>query len=335
VQPIFAQLKRVLLGAAVVAALGLSLASPISAQTGPIAPDDGAARVDARSEAANVHVLLVADTDEVQYNAAGQIVGSIGPAVGQDVAAVQKLFEMFLAAQPELKGRIKITVLTGKNATPAQVRAYYRDLKCGPNDNLFFFLASHGGMRRGVESAEEAHILCVCSRLKADGCMTRSEVRRLMEGKQPRGIVLLTNVCSSYPEKREAPLHVDRSVVRSAPGLGPNAVTVRNLLFRAPRLVNITAAQDGTPAVAGHIGSAFGGASSAFTVALLHVLCDPDRNFATWEQLFPALAEETSKASGRLHRPRIFGLSEHRVGPAGPTPAPVREPETGPIGPDR
>jgi len=323
------------MGAIAATALWLSLASLARAQTGPIEPDGGAAKVEARSEAANVHVLLVADTDEVQYNAAGQVVGGIGRAVGQDVVAVQKLLQMFLTANPELAGRIKITVLTGRNATPAQVRAYYRDLKCGPNDNLFFFLASHGAMRRGVESAEEAHILAVCSRLRADGCMTRSEVRRLMEQKRPRGIVLLTNVCSSYPREREGPLFVDRSVERSAPGLGPNAVTVRNLLFRAPRLVNITAAQDGTPALAGHLGSSFAGASSAFTVALLHVLCDPDRNFATWGQLFPALAEETSKASGRVHRPRVFGLREHRVGPSGPAPAPVREPETGPIDSDR
>jgi hypothetical protein len=324
VQPIFAQIKRVLLGAVVVAALGLSLASWSSAQTGPIAPE-------ARSEAANVHVLLVADTDDVRYDAAGNFAGGIGPAVGKDVEAFRKLLDMVQAAHPQLKGRIKVTVLTGKNATPAKVQAYYRDLKCGPNDNLLFYLSSHGGMRRGAESAEEAHILAVCSRLKADGEITRSEVRRLMEGKQPRGIVLITDVCSSYgPEDGLAP---DRSVRRSAPGTGPNAATVRNLLFQAPRLVNITAAQDGTPARASHEGSAFGGARSAFTVALLHLLCDADRDFTTWEQFFPALDEETFKASGRVHRPRHFGLNEHRVRAPRVVPGPAREPDTGPIGP--
>jgi Caspase domain len=323
----FAPLKRVVIAAIAVAALCLPVGLA-QAQTGPT--PSAAVKVQAATEARYVHVLLVADTDELRRDADGNLRG-IGQAVGKDVVALSKALEMVVADQPELTGRIKLTVLTGKDATPANIRAYYRDLSCGPNDNLFFYLSSHGGMRRGAGTAEGAHLLMVNSQLGPNGWLSRLEVRTLMERKRPRGLVLLTDVCSSYLGDEPPQQVMDRGVRRRAPGLAPNAQTVRNLLFRAPNRVNITAAQDGTAAEANHVGAAFGGARSAFTVALLHLLCDGSRTFATWEELFPALQEETYKASGRLHSPRHFGLMEQPRRP-GPTPAPSA-PETGPVGP--
>jgi hypothetical protein len=310
VRTLLSSLERALLGAAVLAALCLPLRTPAWAQTGPESTSPSSPAGIVAAEADKVHVLLVGDTLD----------RNVGAQIGNDVRAFQRFLATAERADPGLRGRLEVTILAGRNADPAQVRAYFNNLKCGPNDNLFFFLCCHGVMLRGLRFPEEAHILVINSGLREprewlpngerllEGMMQRSEVRRMMEAKRPRGLVLLTNVCSSYgPNDGAEP---DFSVLRAEPGPGPNAATVRGLLFHSPRLVDITATQDGCPALADHVGSAFGGAASAFTVSLLHLLCEPGRAFRSWEELWPALGAETLAASGRLQRPRLFGLRE-------------------------
>ncbi len=302
--------RRLLLGALTGLALLAGLASAPTfagahrppAVTRPV-PVPSAARY---AEAANVHVLIVGDTNDGGPN-------GVGPACRKDVQAFQHFLRMTEAAHPDLRGRIKAHVLTGRRSSPASVRAYYRNLRSGPNDNLLFYLTSHGAMRRGAASPEEAHVLNLNTGMGDTGRMTRAEVRRLMQQKRPRGIIILTDVCSSYCGETSA-VRANTTVRRAAPGTAPNRDTVRNLLFRAPRLVSITAAQDGRTASCGHVGTAFGDASSAFTVALLHVCCDPQRTFASWNELFPALRYETYTASGRQHWARHFLLREYAGG---------------------
>jgi Caspase domain len=250
-------------------------------------------------EADKLHVvLLVAGHD-----------GGIGNADLKDIAAMKHTMD---AAFANDNGRVVYHDLTGINDdtgnvyTAAEILAYLRGMEIGKNDNVLVFHSGHGAIT-DRDRPEDSHVLLVDG-----GKLARKDIRDILSAKSPRSLMILTDCCSAFVGG-PAGFAGGRGLVA---GPAVNVATVRNLLLKASGIVSITAAEDGTNAIANFTGDNPGQAGSAFTVALTRLWYRVDVTFTSWEQMFPELRAETHLASGGVHQARAFEISTNAVVPA-------------------
>lgn len=255
------------------------------AQTGPIDPAKFA--VDAQVEADKVHLIV---TGYTKVN--GE---DIGPDCRADVTAVQAMFSA--AFQGAWRNRLEIHPLYGNAWTAEKIRRYLRELSIGRNEVVVFYHAGHGCIQDAARPVE-THVLEVNS-----GLLYRGEIKRLLLSHNCRGVIVLTDCCSSVPTVGRV-----RSINAAAePHL--NRQTVRNLFLRLRGVVDITAAEVGQNAGNTQLGS-FAGAQGAFTVAFLKVASE-EHVYASWQDFFPALRQMTRTSSGGRHQAQAFALREN------------------------
>jgi hypothetical protein len=259
----------------------------------------------APAEASRLRILLVIDT--------------LGDNHAQRFGAVEdgnNMIRTLTAAlkSQKLEGRYTLTVLKGKQATPANVLAYYRHLKTGPNESLLFYYTGHGCLDRS-----RGQIMTLNS-----GNLYRGDLRKAMEAHHPRLAVILTDCCSGYanshpqPGRRTATLS-ELSGPDVAMGYRAKAVVsgavLHDLFFRHQGLVMISAAKAGQ--------LSYGNPSrggSYFTVAFCKFLQQPagqfDRNrngLVEWREFYPFVREETDRLSrlgGHAQSPQALKLGQ-------------------------
>jgi len=126
----------------------------------------------------------------------------------------------------------------------------------------------------------------------------------------PKSYCAAVECCSSYPETPIA-----RPLTRA--NAAYNAQTIQALFLRVRGLVSLTAAEPGDGATSLHVGANPGQAGSAFTVALLRLMCNENRTYARWGELYPHLQQETADASSiqgsPAHRAHAFRIEETKV----------------------
>jgi hypothetical protein len=250
------------------------------------------ARVNA-DEADKVHVVLLV------YGKDGQF----GAACRKDVHAFAKMLDQGFEQKAD---RLEFHDYTGLNPTnfrpwtPKEVLADLARMQVGTNDSIVLYHSGHG-MIVDPKSPESSQIM-----VTNEGPIQRGDLLRVLNAHHPRGLVLLTDCCSSFPETPAR--HLTRT------NLSYNAQTVQSLFLKVRGGISITAAEPGDGATSLHVGSNPGQACSDFTVALLRLMCNQDRSFANWSQLFPSLQQETADASSLqgtpLHRAFAFRLEE-------------------------
>lgn len=251
-------------------------------------------RLVAADEADKVHVVLLVYGKD----------GAFGAACRKDVSAFAKMLDQGFEQKAD---RLVFHDYTGLNPatfrpwTPREVLADLKEMKVGTNDAIVLYHSGHG-MIADPKSPEASQIV-----LTDEGPIERGELLQILKAKHARGLVLLTDCCSSYPQTPVA-RHVTRT------NLAYNARTIQALFLQVRGLISITAAEPGDGATPAHVGSNPGQASSAFTVALLRLMCNQDRSYANWTELFPALHQETADASALqgtpLHRAHAFRIEE-------------------------
>jgi hypothetical protein len=280
------RLKRLVFGVLTLSALSLiTFATPGWAdRNGVKAPPAKVA-----AEADQLHLILLGYTKA----------DNVGIACGKDVLAMKHHLETAFAKD---KGRLVIHNLTGNQWSGAKVLKYLREMKVGHNDNVLVYHSGHGAIAN-PKQPEKSQVLVLNS-----GRVLRGEIKQILQGKHPRGLIILTDCCSSFAGGQELPSLVQPTSL--------NVHSVRNLFVKMRGVVSITAAQDGQSAVASSKGVNLTGARSAFTVALFQVLSNPKRVFTSWEDLFPTLSEQTDLVSGGQHQPRAFALAEPSSGKA-------------------
>src|SRR5262245_53671531 len=188
---------------------------------------------DVPPEATRVRILLIIDTHGLNADANG---------FAADKDSMKKVIKEAMRDQ-NLEDRYTLDILHGADATPARVLAYYRGLKVAPTDALLCYYSGHGGAHKGG-----GHFL----ELKA-GRLQRDELRKAMEGKRPRLVVLLSDCCADYGD---VPLSrilladdgkMDAGKKKRDPGArqntlrSPRGETLRHLLFHGRGVVDITA----------------------------------------------------------------------------------------------
>jgi hypothetical protein len=162
---------------------------------------------------AKVHALVVCDTLDEQ----------IGEGVRLDRAMVERVVRGGFANGHS--HRLSWTLLEGKNATVANVLAYYENLKSSDEDTIFFFYSGHGGMLR------DDHLLAFDERLR------RSDLRGAIHTRPHRLALIVSDCCANYPE---TPRGLALPTTEPA-----NWETIEALFFRPSAMVDVTAASPG------------------------------------------------------------------------------------------
>jgi hypothetical protein len=226
----------------------------------------GAATAASPPELRKVHALLVVDT-----------LSDLGESVKIDGERVDHLLSNNLP-----RDRVEIRVLTGKDVKADAILAYYRDLKVGPDDALFFYYAGHG-----ATDPRKGHFLAL-QELNARPLL-RADLRRAMQEHQPGLIVLLTDCCSTVyklPGKSRR-VYEDEGAARTMQPV------LRCLLYQSRGVVDITASTGNASFGDDHDGGIFTRTFDRLVRAGI-APSDADRDgFVTWPEFFSRLQAET------------------------------------------
>jgi hypothetical protein len=220
----------------------------------------------APKEVTKLHALLVFDTADDALSDSLEIDES-------------RVFSLLTNKIPQ--DRVSITVLKGKQVTPARILDHYRRAKPKAEDGLLFFYGGHGA----TDPDKKQHYF----QLACGENLLRSSVRTAMESKKTALVVLLSDCCST-PQKiatvKTRKIQSPRSVKQIHP-------TLRCLLFKSRGTVDVTAATD-APSWSDNL------EGGLFTRALCKMMTkdvkslDADGDgLVTWREFFPRLQEET------------------------------------------
>jgi hypothetical protein len=127
-------------------------------------------------EAKRLRVLLVLDTDD-----------RMGATWGLDGQNMKHLLRELLDKQG-LKDRYTLDMFTGSKVTSQSVLSYYKDLKTGPDEALFFYYSGHGGFFK-----PQGHFMAFTR-----GRLYRNDLLKAMNLYKPQLRVLLTDCCANY-----------------------------------------------------------------------------------------------------------------------------------------
>jgi hypothetical protein len=278
----------------------------------PRARDDDADRrpegqADYPAEASRVHVIYLV------YNAGG----AFGRACQSDVDGFRATLEDGFGTT---SGRLVHHDWTrghpekGRPYSLEELKDFLRNLRLGRNDTVVVFQSGHGCIGDLGRPEDSQYLGCTNGTPGQPGQrvyeLRRGWLMSTLQAARPRALIVLTDCCSKYQPRRDDGFDAQHGFSHAPPGV--NGGTVRQLFLRAVGVVSITGADDGECSIVGYSGSNPGKAGSAFTVALLRLMYDPDRTYQSWQEFFPALRRETFRASsGRpspAHQARAFRL---------------------------
>ena len=217
-------------------------------------------------ELRKLHALLVVDT-----------LSGLGESVKIDGERIDHLLSNNLP-----RDRAEILVLTGKDANAEAILSYYRSLKVGRDDALFFYYAGHG-----ATDAQKGHFLALQD--LAARPLLRADLRKAMQERQPGLIVIMTDCCSN-----RFPLPgVFRRVVPdkgTATAIDP---VLRCLLYQSRGVVDITAASGNASFGDDHKGGIF---TRTFDKLVRGGISQSDADgdgFVSWPEFFARLQSRT------------------------------------------
>jgi hypothetical protein len=217
-------------------------------------------------ELRKVHALVVVDTRS-----------GLGESVKIDGERIDRLLSNRLPRE-----RTEIRILTGKDVNAEAILAYYRSLKVGPDDALFFYYAGHG-----ATDPQKGHFLAL-QELKATPLL-RDDLRRAMLAHQPGLVVIMTDCCGTrfkLPNKARGAYEDEGSAATIDPVL-------RCLLYQARGVVDVTAASGNDAFGDDHDGGIFTRTFDRLVRGGIAPL-DSDRDsFVSWTEFFARLQKET------------------------------------------
>ncbi len=216
-------------------------------------------------ELRKVYALLVVDT-----------LSDLGESVKVDGERIDHLLSNMLP-----KDRAEIVVLTGKDVNANAILSYFRGLKVGRDDALFFYYAGHG-----ATDPQKGHFLA----LQELGTkpLLRADLRRVMQEHQPGLVVIMTDCCSTrFSLGKTRRLYLDKG---NAASIDP---VLRCLLYQSRGLVDITAASGNASFGDDHEGGIF---TRSFAKLVEDGIASSDANhdgFVSWPEFFSRLQSRT------------------------------------------
>ncbi len=216
-------------------------------------------------ELTKLHALLVVDTRS-----------GLGESVVIDGRRMQSLLRTGIPPQ-----RLDLTVFDKPDQlTRKSILGYYRALKTGPTEAVFFFYAGHG-----ATDPEKGHFMAL-QELHTEP-LTRDELRQEMRKKNPGLAVLLTDCCSNRFNLKRKNRDVWDEQHRE---INP---VMRDLFFRHRGVVDITASTNSEAFGDEHKGGLFTRTLGKLLLSPPAALDDNRDGFVDWREFFPRLQKET------------------------------------------
>jgi hypothetical protein len=219
-------------------------------------------------ELRKVHALLVVDTRS-----------GLGESVKTDGERIDHLLSGNLP-----RDRCDILVLTGKDCSAQAILAYYRRLKVGRDDALFFYYAGHG-----ATDPAKGHFLALQD--LAAKPLLRSDLRKAMQEHQPALTVIMTDCCStrySLPGKKAV-----RNVIVDSGGAATIHPVLKCLLYQSRGVVDITAASGNASYGDDHDGGIFTRTFARLVDEGIAVSDADQDGFVSWPEFFARLQSRT------------------------------------------
>ena len=210
-------------------------------------------------ELKRLRALLVIDTQS-----------NLADSVALDRETMRRLLTTNLPAD-----RLGLTILQGKDATPARVLDYYRNLQTGPDEAILFYYAGHGAFDN-VNGHAGNHFLTMEA-----GSLDRQTLFKAMQVKRAGLIVLLTDCCSDIVDLQGA------ADVKTKDGGTAQARQLQHLarclFFQHRGIVDITAAWVGSSAYCDtQVGGFFTASLGRVASAPAQYFPNGGRDFVTW-----------------------------------------------------
>src|SRR5262249_55434630 len=160
---------------------------------------------------------------------------------------------------------------------------YYRTLKTGPDEALFFFYGGHGGT-----DPKKGHYLALQDNDRGQQLLP-PELRQAMPGKKARLVVIVTPCCAHTLPLPPATQEISEDAAqKDMPKIVPHPM-LRALFFQARGVVDITAARNNSS-----WGDDEGGVfTRSFCYQLLRYANPRAARVGTWSTFFPVLQKET------------------------------------------
>jgi Caspase domain len=217
-------------------------------------------------ELRKVHALVVVDTRS-----------GLGDSVKVDGERIDHLLSNRLP-----RDRAEIRVLTGKDVNAEAILAYYRSLRIGSDDALFFYYAGHG-----ATDPQQGHFLAL-QELKSTPLL-RDDLRRAMLAHQPGLAVLMTDCCGTRFKLpgRARRIYTDEG---TAATIDP---VLKCLLYQARGVVDITAASGNDAFGDDHDGGIFTRTFDRLVRGGIAPLESDGDGFVSWTEFFGRLQRET------------------------------------------
>jgi Caspase domain len=260
----------------------------------------------AAADAQSLNVLLVIDTN------AGVVGGDVKEHrfwAMKDLERIQGVVdEVHASAGASLKNRLFLTVLKGKDVTPAKIRKYYASLPFDPACNHLLYYSGHGAVDAGKGPFYGT----------SGGRILVSEIYNLMSNTGAKGIFLLSDCCSVpavfagsegqggsrgswpvlspsslNPSFGRSELEVALMQPRAADGKKANVKMFYDLFYRAQGVVKICASAEGQFSFSGHFSSAL---SQSLCMPSASIRPDARNGTVTWPDFFPKLQSLTNQS---------------------------------------
>jgi hypothetical protein len=181
--------------------------------------------------------------------------------------------------------RLDVKVLKDRKATRAEVLKYYRTLKTGPDEALFFFYGGHGAI-----DPKKGHYLALQDNNPGQQ-LVRTELRKAMQAKKAGLVVIVTDCCANtvpLPKFPQSEKKMEDSAEKDMPRIVLHPM-LRALFFEARGVVDITAARNNYS-----WGDDDGGVfTRSFCSQLLRYANPRAARVATWGTFFPVLQKQT------------------------------------------
>lgn len=170
-------------------------------------------------ESGRLRVVLMMDTEDPD----------IGESVKVDAKNLESLFQ---DAFEKHKDRLEITKLAGKDFNTKALLAHLTTMKIDPADTLLVYFSCHG-----VTDPQRGHLLVMRDPAGKTTLVPRARVRELMQAKNPRLAILLSDSCANLMDT-ETP----RSVAK------PDWKVIQSLFFKPRGLVDLNSVSEGESA---------------------------------------------------------------------------------------
>lgn len=243
------------------------------------------------SKTPKMHIVIFADTND--------------PKIGQSVATDVRLIRNMVGEIDKILANNDVSTdfkeFSGSNCSYNQLQSFLNGLSC-KDDIVFFLYNGHGARSHKDDSTSKFPRMCLASNNLAEW-MKISDLNNQLRAKQPRLMVVFTDCCNSYFDRKGKENGIIRDKMPSLEGNG-----IKELFLNNQGEVCITAASPGEYGWCNIYGS-------YLTLNIINELQNIDKkgSAATWQELLKNTSDQTFYQTSQLYNNHSISNTQRPV----------------------